>query len=92
MIVMNTPKYALKVKIFAALIGLLLASCAPREHVLTKQDSGMAEAHYQKGLVYYSRRNYRKALEEWKAATQIDPKSRKISQALERVQYDLQHK
>lgn len=53
-------------------------------------DSAKAETHYQKGLVYYSLRNYREAFNEFKLAVRYDPNSRKITQALQRVQSDLQ--
>ncbi len=58
--------------------------------VVDARDMAKAETHYQKGLVYYSLRNYREAFTEWKAAVQFDPASRKITQALQRVQSDLQ--
>jgi len=54
------------------------------------EDSGKAETHYQKGLVYYSLRNYREAFNEFKLAVRYDPNSRKLTQALQRVQSDLQ--
>jgi len=60
------------------------------DKIQTVRDTGRAETHYQKGLVYYSLRNYREALNEWKVAVQYDPNSRKITQALQRVQSDLQ--
>ncbi len=61
------------------------------DRAVAARDTGKAETHYQKGLVYYSLRNYREAFSEWKAAVQYDPNSRKISQALQRVQSDLQY-
>ena len=60
------------------------------EKVLAARDGTKAETHYQKGLVYYSLRNYREAFNEFKVAVRYDPNSRKITQALQRVQSDLQ--
>ena len=68
-----------------------LMAVKPAKQTSAGQDSAKAEAHYQKGLVYYSLRNYREALNEFKQAVRYDPNSRKLTQALQRVQSDLQY-
>ena len=51
------------------------ADSAP-ERIQTAKDTGRAETHYQKGLVYYSLRNYREAFNEWKVATPVSTPTR----------------
>jgi len=61
----------------------------PDKTIIALRNPEKAEAHYQRGLVYYGLRNFKEALNEWKLAVDFDPTYQKAVRALERVQSDL---